>query len=240
MITRIEKAMIARLQAGLGKLVKSVGSYGGELSDSDIRNIVRQVPAVWVHFAGIQDTKAVDTARRQYKTTALFSVILACRNVRSEQSTRYGGPHKLEIGSNQLVYAVRRILTGQDLTEQDHDLKIDYLYPKRVRNLRTDKTESGAIAVYACEFQTFWYESVLENQRFPEPEVIQPGQPGNEGTEPVPADPNNPDNIFIDYGASISEPYPPFEGAQVDLYQDGNPDPSMSFNIPLEQANEDD
>ena len=237
MITRIEKALIKKLDAGLGHLVKTVGSYGFELS-GDGNFATRVVPAVWVHFAGITSTQSVQTDRKRYVATATFSVIVASRNVRSEQSQRHGGPHKREIGSYQLVSAVRRLLTNQDLTDMDEGLKIDYLYPKRVRSLTSPTLEKGAISVYACEFQTKWSEYPLENNRFPTPEMIQPGEPGNNTSEPIP-DPNDPDIIFIDYGGLLSEPDPDLLGVAVDLHQDIEKDADLSAIVELNE-NEDD
>ncbi len=238
MITRIEKALIKKLDAGLGHLVKTVTSYGSELSSNDLSLIVRVVPSVWVHFGGITSTQAAQTDRKRYVVTATFSVIVATRNVRSEQSQRHGGPHKLEIGSYDLVYAVRKLLTNQDLTDMDEGLSIDYLYPKRVRSLTSPTLEKGAISVYACEFQTKWSEYPLDNNRFPTPEMIQPGEPGNNTSEPIP-DPDDPDIIFIDYGGLLSEPDPDLLSVGVDFHQDIEKDADLSAIVELNE-NEDD
>ncbi|SPW34068.1 Mu-like prophage protein gp37 [Edwardsiella tarda] len=50
MITEIENAVIARLTAGMGRMVREVFSYGGEL-DQDLGNMVRCLPAAWVRSA---------------------------------------------------------------------------------------------------------------------------------------------------------------------------------------------
>lgn len=227
MITRIENALIAKLQKGLGHLVaQRVTSYASELSYIDPSRIVRIVPAVWVNFAGITNTQAVVISRKTYRATAVFNVIVAVRNVRDEQSQRHGGASKWEIGANQLVYAVRRLLTNQDLTDIDPELEIDFLYPKRVRSLSNQSLEKEAIAVYACEFQTFWNVDALDNNRFPSPEVDESGEP---------KDPKDEDNVFIDYGGETSEEYPEFTGAMVDLHQDLDKDPDMSFIVDLKE-----
>lgn len=224
MITRIEKALIAKLQKGLGHLVDEVTSYRSELSALEIGEIVRTVPAVWVNFSGITSTQAMTTSRDVYKAKALFSVIVATRNVRNEQSQRHGGAHKYEVGSNQLVYAVRRLLTNQDLTDVDEGLEIDWLYPKRVRALSNQQLENNAISVYACEFETFWHETALENNRFPEPIVDENGEPENK---------DDPDNIFIDYEGETSKPHPDLQGVGVDLHQDLDKKPDMSLIVEL-------
>ncbi len=238
MITRIENAFIGKLKKGLGHLVKTVNSYSSELSGGDVKEIVRIVPAVWVHFAG-SSTQAAETSRSRYINTGLFTVIVAARNVRNEQSQRHGGPHKLEIGSYQLVSAARRLLVNQDLTDIDSELKVDFLYPKRIRSLTNPTLEKEAISVYACEFQTKWSEYPLENNRFPEPEVIMPGQPGNDTESPIPANPDDPDNIFIDYGGLLSKPYPDLTGIRLDVHQDIEKPADLSAIVELNE-NEDD
>ncbi|WP_438805422.1 phage protein Gp37 [Sodalis sp. (in: enterobacteria)] len=54
MISEIENAMMARLKAGLGRMVSAVGSYGGKLED--VGAITRVLPACWVTFLGVQQT----------------------------------------------------------------------------------------------------------------------------------------------------------------------------------------
>ncbi|MCT8560596.1 DUF1834 family protein, partial [Glaesserella parasuis] len=46
MITKVEQALIERLRLGLGKMVYSVGSYSGEIDDSQLD--VRRLPACLV------------------------------------------------------------------------------------------------------------------------------------------------------------------------------------------------
>ncbi|MFV2162404.1 phage protein Gp37, partial [Escherichia coli] len=62
--------------------------------------------------------------------TGRFVVVVGDYNTRSEQSARQGGSVRDEVGTNQLVESVRRLLTGQDL-----GLEIDYFEPGRVRTL---------------------------------------------------------------------------------------------------------
>lgn len=50
MITDIEQAIAARLKDGLGKMVKDVTTYGGELED--IGKILKALPGAWVTFKG--------------------------------------------------------------------------------------------------------------------------------------------------------------------------------------------
>lgn len=52
-ITDIEKAIVERLRKGMGRMAKNVRSYGGEL-DGEPAEVLRQLPAVWVTFGGVQ------------------------------------------------------------------------------------------------------------------------------------------------------------------------------------------
>ncbi|MEH5891643.1 phage protein Gp37, partial [Enterobacter roggenkampii] len=58
-----------------------------------------------------------------------------------------------------------RLLSGQDMA--DTGIKIDPLSPGRVRTLFNTQIESQAFSVFACEFDTKWIESALENGRYP-------------------------------------------------------------------------
>ncbi len=77
MIALIEAAIVQRLRQGLGKLVTGVHSYGGELDDEGLYQVVQQLPAAWVTFAGIDKTEAVQTSRTKHKAEAKFVVMVA-------------------------------------------------------------------------------------------------------------------------------------------------------------------
>ncbi|MCP6105162.1 DUF1834 family protein, partial [Klebsiella pneumoniae] len=67
-ITQIESAIIDRLTRGLGKLVREVRSYSGEL-DGEPAEVVRQLPGVWVTFGGVQGSELLSTARNKWRDT---------------------------------------------------------------------------------------------------------------------------------------------------------------------------
>jgi phage gp37-like protein len=160
-VTQIEKAIIARLQTGMGKLVREVKSYSGEL-DGQPENVIRQLPAVWVTFGGIQGSELLSTARNKWRDRGRFVVIAGTRNTRSDEATRQGGAAKNEVGSYQLVYAIRRLLGRQDL-----GLPIDFLMPGAVRTLFNTELQNHAMSVFACEFDTRFDEAALDNGKFP-------------------------------------------------------------------------
>ncbi|MEC5319307.1 DUF1834 family protein [Brenneria populi subsp. brevivirga] len=188
-IRDIEQAIVDRLKKGLGRMTPNVCSYGGEL-DGEPAEVARAMPAVWVTFGGVQNTQNANIGKRKYKTAGRFVVIVGERSVRSEEASRHGGARLDEVGTYRMVEAVRRLLAGQDLTESG--LKIAALMPGRVRRLFNTKLESQALSVFACEFDTVWMESALENGKYP-----------LEGPAPF-----HPDSIFNGYHGAVSEDDP--------------------------------
>ncbi|WP_155020190.1 phage protein Gp37, partial [Enterobacter hormaechei] len=86
-ITDIEKAIVERLRKGMGRMAKNVRSYGGEL-DGEPAEVLRQLPAVWVTFGGVQKTEPYSTARQRFVTHGRFVVVVGERSLRSEEAAR--------------------------------------------------------------------------------------------------------------------------------------------------------
>lgn len=200
-ITQTEQAIVTRLRQGLGRLVKGVHSYGGEL-DGDFAEVIRQLPGAWVSFGGIQKSENVNLMRRKIKATGRFVVIVGARSVRSEEASRHGGAAISEVGSHQLVYAVRRLLSGQDLA-----LPIDSLAPGRVRPLFNTQLEKQALSLFACEFDTTWIDEALENGKFP--------------LADLPA--TDPDGIFTTYQGTHSPDDPDWLSTRLTYNLPGSP-----------------
>ncbi|EBF1578301.1 DUF1834 family protein [Salmonella enterica] len=160
-----EEAIIARLTQGLGDMVDSVTSYGGEFDGDDPGRVVASLPAVWVTSGGVTRSVAMNTTLRKWKVTGRFVVLVGDYNVRSEQASRTGGERDDEPGTYRLTYAVRRLLAGQDL-----GLAISPLRPGAVRTLFSRQLADNAISVLACEFDADWIAHTLENGRWPEEE----------------------------------------------------------------------
>lgn len=189
MITQIEQAMVERLRRGLGHMVRTVKSYNGEADDLAAQ--IMTLPAVWVTYGGSRiDSKS--TGNQRYQDKATFVVMCATRNLRNELAGRQGGADKREIGSNDLIRAVRRLLDGQRLGLADSR----GLVPQAVNTIVNNAVfQAAALSVYAVEY-TICFDSVpLENDRFPEKQT----------------DPNHPDYIFTHYQGELSEPYALFE-----------------------------
>lgn len=211
MITDIEKALVARLKAGLGEMITEATTYAGELDD-DPGRIIRKLPAAWVTFGGIVKTEAYSTSRQKYIATGRFVVVVGDYSSRSEEATRQGGPDYREIGTYLLVDSVRRLISGQDL-----GMKIDLFRPGRVRTLFNTRTEQKSYSVFACEFDTRWPETVLENGKWPE----RSGDPASldAAFNKYKGELSDPDPDLLRVGMRYHQPQTPAQDDQEDLVE---------------------
>lgn len=198
-ISRIQAAMVERLTLGLGKLVKSVTTYGGELDDEPDK-VVRRFPAAWVAFLGIQDTRPMNTARSKFLARGRFTVMVGQRSVRSESAARTGT--REEVGTDQLIAAVRRLLTGQDFGLDD----VGQMAPGAVSPLFNARVKNDATSIFAAEFDVKWVEHALENGRWPSPDPDQAGNP----------DAADPDLLLAEAGGKTDTPYAWLTAIQLD------------------------
>lgn len=211
MITAIEQAITDRLAKGLGRMVRTVKSYNGEADD--LAGQIHALPAVWVTYGGSKiETAGSPSGLRgmRYQDTAEFAVMAATRNLRSEAAQRQGGTDAREIGSNDLIRAIRRLLDGQRLGLEDSR----GLTPKAVRAIANHVlVQNAAVSIYAVEYSVCFNGCGLENGRFPE------------HTD----DPAHPDYIFTKYRGTLSPPWPDFDGADGRIY-----DPSSGAQTGLD------
>ncbi|MDN7916145.1 DUF1834 family protein [Burkholderia cepacia] len=188
-ITAVELAMVDRLKRGLGKMVSEVKTYGGEFDSDELDSVVRRFPAAWVTFGGVPRTDPHSTSRSKWKSEAIFVVMVGARSVRSEESSRHGGPAKAEVGTNLLISCVRHLLNQQDM-----GLPIRHFAPGPIRTIFNTQVRGDAMSVYALEFRTAWIEDTLFVGAFP--------QGATEG--PL-------GKVFEDYGGQIDPPTPDWE-----------------------------
>lgn len=205
MLTAIEQAIVARLTDGLGHLVQSIKSYGGELED--MGNSTLRFPALWVTYGGGR-IKPMDTRRLRYQNTDKFVVIVATKSLRNEQTRRQGGVTKWEIGTNDLIDAVIRLMSSQTL---DGKLTSFGMTPTDIKAIFNNALTGGtAVSAYAVEFDCAYDRKALEDGRMPEPV----------------ADTSDPDYVFTDYEGRLSEPYPDLKTIQGKVY-----DPTSDASI---------
>jgi len=188
----IEAAMVQRLRAGLGRMVRQVDSYGGEF-DEELTQVIRQFPAAWVTFAGVMSTRAQSTSRVRYRVDGRFVVMVGARNLRANANRRA----QAEVGTYTLQHAVRRLLANQDLGLDG----VDVLRPGAVRTLFNGAIAAQGFSVFACEFDTAWREEPLPAGRFPAPDA---------------ANPDDPDALFAQYQGRLDAPYPDMTGVRLD------------------------
>ena len=162
MITEIENALVDRLTRGLGQLANTVKSYGGELDDESLGT--GRLPMVLVTFGGAR-IEQMTVRGNAFRTTAKFVVIVAVRSLRSNQAARQGGVDKREIGANQLIYAVRRLLDAQRLGGLVKPLK-----PLAIRTLfNSAQFRTEKVTAYAIEYEAVFDDiAPLEDGLYPE------------------------------------------------------------------------
>jgi hypothetical protein len=207
-ITEIENALVDRLTRGLGQFANTVKSYGGELDDESLGT--GRLPMVLVTFGGAR-IEPMGVRGTAFRTSAKFVVIVAVRSLRSNQAARQGGVDKREIGANQLIYAVRRLLDTQRLGGLVKPLK-----PLAIRTLfnnaqfRTEK-----VTAYAIEYEAAFDDiTPLEDGLYPEKTQ----------------DPANPDFVFTHYAAELSQASPILEHVDGKLY-DPNNNAEVGFSV---------
>lgn len=164
MITLIEQKIVDRLQKGLGDIVASIGSYGGELDEGAFETI-RTLPAIWVTYGGASRIESANTMRSRFLETHQFMTMIAVRSLRSENAQRFGGTDRFEVGSYELIRAVKYLLTNQTLDKTLHK----GLTPRYIRTLHNHSmTQMGALSVFSIEWEALVDEfSQLEDGLFP-------------------------------------------------------------------------
>ncbi|OOH87339.1 hypothetical protein BMT54_10030 [Pasteurellaceae bacterium 15-036681] len=154
MITKIELALIERLKRGLGRLVTDVASYNGEFDDENLN--IRRLPCALVSYGG-SSFKPLSMSGRgsRFESSDVFVVIVMARSLRADASGRHGGVASSEIGVNQLVSAVKYLLTNQTLGAMVRPIK-----PKRVRTLwNNQEIKREKLSAYAVEFEISYSDS---------------------------------------------------------------------------------
>ncbi len=153
MIGQVEAAIIERLKLGLGKSVREVGSYRGQLDEDGVKQVVNNVPALYVSFAGHKNPKARNTAGDVLLMPATFTVFVVTRNIASEAAGRVGTANA--VGAYQLIEAVRRLLVWQDL-----GLPIKRFTVGAVQLLGHIKVGAHGLTAYGCGFETEWLDKL--------------------------------------------------------------------------------
>lgn len=199
MITKVEQALIERLRLGLGKMVYSVGSYSGEIDDSQLD--VRRLPACLVSYAGSDfDARSVNARGKRYQATDTFVVLVMARSMRSAVAGRVGGVTSQEVGVNLLLGAVKYLLINQTLGGL-----VSPIQPKRIRTIWNNaEVKKEKISAFAIEFEMSYTENgFLEDGRFPE------------GISEL-------EQLFKQYQGKLDEPYQELNGLHNHIFDPNN------------------
>ncbi|MDO9834251.1 DUF1834 family protein [Glaesserella parasuis] len=214
MITKVEQALIERLRLGLGKMVYSVGSYSGEIDDSQLD--VRRLPACLVSYAGSDfDVRSVNARGKRYQATDTFVVLVMARSMRSAVAGRVGGVTQQEVGVNLLLSAVKYLLINQTLGGL-----VSPIQPKRIRTIWNNaEVKKEKISAFAIEFEMSYTENgFLEDGRFPEGEA-------------------SIEVLFKQYQGKLDEPYQELNGLHNHIF-DPNNNATTSVTVVREEKDE--
>lgn len=179
-LTDIENAFVERLEKGLGRMVNTVKSYGGELDDEKLN--VGRLPMALVTYGGSR-VSVKSSSRRLSYTESSFVVMVLTRSLKSDTASRQG--YAGQVGVNDLVSACRRLLDAQTLG--------GLCQPIRATNVKTifnnAQFSRERITCYAIEFDVKHDDE----------------QPLCDGEWPeVTSDISSPDFIFNQYQGELS------------------------------------
>ncbi|AUI65208.1 hypothetical protein C5N92_07130 [Glaesserella australis] len=214
MITKIEKALIARLSRGLGKLVSSVESYSGQLNDPNLA--IRRLPIALTSYGGskIASASVGMSNGKRFKNADTFVVLVIAQSYRNDATGRHGSERV--VGANQLIEAVKYLLINQTLGNLVEPIK-----PLRVRTLWNNlEAKNEKLSAYAVEFEISYNQAPsLEDGRFPE------------GSD----DPTNVEYIFKHYRGELSEPEPVLNTIAGEIYDPTN-NAKVGFEVNLNES----
>lgn len=161
-IKLVELSLLERLRnvprAYTGLLIES---YAAQMDD-DMFGWLRTLPAVWVTFGEVKENKRISA--KTFRVTATFEVLCAQRALQ-ENAARLNSSAAADVGVYQLLEDNKLALVNQTL-----GLGLEPISPGSIRAVMKSMVQRDAIAVYAQEFKTSWYES------FPEPDLDPAGE----------------------------------------------------------------
>ena len=128
-------------------------SYAAQLDD-ELFNWVRTLPATWVTFGEIKESKRISA--KTFRVTATFEVLCAQRAL-TENAQRLNSSAAADIGVYQLLEDNKIALVNQRL-----GLGLEPITPGGIRAVMKGLVNRDAVVVYAQEFKTSWCETYPE------------------------------------------------------------------------------
>lgn len=150
-IRQIELALIARLSIARSYKVR-VESYGAQLDD-DTFAWVRTLPAVWVTFDKISESKRV--GRHLFKVTGSFEVLSAQRHLNENERRLASTDSGQAIGLYELIEDNKLLLANRSL-----GLAIQPFTPGELKPVMKGLAGRDAVAIYSQTFTTQWMEEI--------------------------------------------------------------------------------
>lgn len=146
--------MVAHLAAVKrpGGLQLQTESYGAQLDDETF-GWVRTLPACWVTFDGVTESKRV--GRRTFKLKGNFEVLVAQRNLLQDARRLNDEAAGRDIGVYELIEQNKLALVNRPL-----GLQIEGFSPGLIRSVMKGLVNREAIAVLAQTFTTAWMEEI--------------------------------------------------------------------------------
>ncbi|MDR1946439.1 MAG: DUF1834 family protein [Desulfovibrio sp.] len=158
MIASIEYAIKKRIAEAKPAYLRTVATYGGQF-DSELAEVVRSFPAVWVALKGEGEPRPTGTTREVWHVPATFLVMAGARALENEAASRRGG---VNVGTYQMLADIRALLL-----QQDFGLPIKELRPGRTTSLYNGKLRGNGLSIYAQEWHTVYPLEVRKDGRLP-------------------------------------------------------------------------
>lgn len=142
-IAALEAALIAPIKAALGNKVRTVESLPGNFDDNTFKRLLRQVPGIFITWAGAQTSSGRDGGVAGM-TTGLWIVYVVTGHASGEAARRLGDSQ--QVGAYELVDTLVPLLNGLTIKGEGT------LSLTRVENLYSGTVDSQGLSLYAMQF----------------------------------------------------------------------------------------
>ena len=142
-IATLETTLLAAIKDALGNKVRTVESLPGNWDDDTLKRLLRQVPGVFVAWAGSQPANGRDGGVGAV-TSGLWLVYVATGHASGEAARRLGDSQ--QVGAYELIDTLVPLLNGY-LIKDEGTLSLT-----RVENLYSGTVDRQGLCLYALHF----------------------------------------------------------------------------------------
>ncbi len=139
-IATLEASLIATIKAALGNKVRAVESLPGNWDDDTLKRLLRQVPGVFIAWAGAQPASGRDGGVGAL-TSGLWLVYVATGHASGEAARRLGDSQ--QVGAYELIDTLVPLLNGHTIVGEGT------LSLTRVENLYSGSVDRQGLCLYA-------------------------------------------------------------------------------------------